>query len=105
MTLKAIPNVPVAFCKYVYLNSRRFESDFPMHLQLTISWNNQTFTEGSAVWGENVTTRGFSACILVAGRHFFGGVPTPIVFWMAYQRGLMTSSNGQLVGGAIAMPT
>ena len=76
-----------------------------MHLQLTISWNNQTFTEGSAVWGENVTTRGFSACILVAGRHFFGGVPTPIVFWMAYQRGLMTSSNGQLVGGAIAMPT
>ena len=105
MTLKAIPNVPVAFCKYVYLNSRRFESDFPMHLQLTISWNNQTFTEGSAVWGENVTTRGFSACILVTGRHFFGGVPTPIVFWMAYQRGLMTSSNGQLVGGAIAMPT
>ena len=76
-----------------------------MHLQLTISWNNQTFTEGSAVWGENVTISGFSACALVSGRHFFGGVPTPTVFWMAYQKGLMTSSNGQMMGGAIAMLT
>ena len=105
MHLEAIPNVPVAFCKYVYLNSKRFESDFPVHVQLTTTWKNQTFQEGSAVWSENVTTIGFSACVLVAGRHFFGGVPTPTVFWMAYQKGLMSSSNGQLIGGAIALPT
>ena len=105
MNLEAIPNVPVAFCKYVHLNSKRFEPDFPMHVQLTVSWNNKDFKEGSAVWSENVTTSGFSACVLVAGRHFFGGVPTPTVFWMAYQRGLMTSSNERLVGGIIVMPT
>ena len=105
MNLEAIPNVPVAFCKYVHLNSKRFEPDFPMHVQLTTTWKNQAIHEGSAVWSENVTTSGFSACVLVAGRHFFGGVPTPTVFWMAYQRGLIVSSNGQLVGGAIVMPT
>ena len=103
--LGAIQNVLVAFCKYVHLNSKRFEPDIPMHVQLTTTWKNQTFQEGSAVWSENVTTSGFSACVLVAGRHFFGGVPTPTVFWMAYQRGLLTSSNGQLIGGAIVMPT
>ena len=103
--MEAIPNVPVAFCKYVHLNSKRFEPAFPMHVQLTVSWNNKDFKEGSAVWSENVTTSGFSACVLVAGRHFFGGVPTPTVFWMAYQRGLMTSSNERLVGGVIVMPT
>ena len=101
--LEPIPNVPVAFCKYVYLNNKRFASGLPMHIQLTITWRNQTFKEGSAVWSENVTTSGFSTCVLVAGRHFFGGVPTPTVFWMAYQKGLMVSSEGKLTGGSISI--
>ena len=103
--LQPIPNVPVAFCKYVHLNSKRFEPDFPMHIQLTITWKNQTFKEGAAAWSENVTTFGFYACVLVAGRHFFGGVPKPTVFWLAYQRGLIVSSEGQLMGGSIDIPT
>ena len=103
--LQPIPNVPVAFCKYVHLNSKRFESEFPMHVQLTITWENQTFREGAAAWSENVTTFGFNACVLVAGRHFFGGVPNPTVFWMAYQKGLIVSSEGQLMGGSIEIPT
>ena len=70
--LKPIPNIAVAFCKYVHLNNKRFESDFPMHIQLTIAWRNQTFKEGAAVWSENVTTFGFNACVIVAGRHFLG---------------------------------
>ena len=104
--LQPIPNIPVAFCKYVHLNYKLFEPDFPIHVQLTVSWQrNQTFKEGSAAWSENVTTSGFTACVLVAGRHFFGGVPTPSVFWMAYQKGLMVSSKGQLMGGSIDIPS
>ena len=104
--LQRVPNIPVAFCKYVHLNYKLFEPDFPIHVQLTVSWQrNQTFKEGSAAWSENVTTSGFTACVLVAGRHFFGGVPTPSVFWMAYQKGLMISSKGQLMGGSIDMPS
>ena len=101
--LGPIPNVPVGFCKYVYLNNKRFASELPMHIQLTVTWRNQTFKEGSAVWSENVTTSGFSACVLAAGRHFFGGVPTPTLFWMAYQKGLMVSSEGKLTGGSISI--
>ena len=103
--LEPIPNVPVAFCKYVHLNNKRFESDFPMHIQLTITWRNQNFKEGAAAWSENATTFGFNACVLVAGRHFLGIAPTPTVFWMAYQKGLMASSEGQLTGGSIDMPS
>ena len=105
MLLEPIPNIPVAFCKYVHLNNKRFESDFPMHVQLTITWHNQTIKEGAAVWSENVTTFGFNTCVLVAGRHFLGIVPTPTVFWMAYQKGLIASSEGQLIGGSIDMPS
>ena len=101
--LEPIPNIPVAFCKHVHLNSKRFVPDFPMHIQLTVTWRNQTFKEGSAAWSENVTTYGFTACVLVAGRHFSGDVPTPTVFWMAYQRGLIIPSNGQLTGGSIVI--
>ena len=104
--LQRIPNIPVAFCKYVHLNYKLFEPDFPIQVQLTVFWQrNQTFKEGSAAWSENVTASGFTACVLVAGRHFFGGVPTPSVFWMAYQKGLMVSSKGQLMGGSIDMPS
>ena len=78
--LETIPNVPVAFCKYIHLNSKRFEPDFPMHVQSTSMCKNQIFQEGSAVWGENVTTSGFLACVLVAGRQFFGGLPAATVF-------------------------
>ena len=105
MLLGPIPSISVAFCKYVYLNSKRFESDLPMHIQLTITWRNQTFKEGAAVWGENVTTSGFNACVLVAGRKFLGGALAPTVFWMAYQKGLLNSSEGQLIGGFIDIPS
>lgn len=103
MLLQPIPKIPVAFCKHVYLNSKRFAPDFPLHIQLTVTWRNQTFKEGSGAWSENVTIYGFTACVLVAGRHFSGGVPTPTVFWMAYQRGLIIPSNGKLMGGSIVM--
>ena len=105
MLLQPIPTIPVAFCKHVYLNRKRFVPDFPMHIQLTVTWSNQTFKEGSAAWSENVTTDGFIVCVLVAGRHFLGSVPTPTVFWMAYQRGLIIPSNGQLMGGSVVMNT
>ena len=105
MLLDLIPSISVAFCKYVHLNGKRFESDLPMHIQLTITRRNQTFKEGAAVWSENVTTSGFNACVLVAGRKFLGGVVAPSVFWMAYQNALLNSSEGQLTGGSINMPS
>ena len=105
MLLEPIPTIPVAFCKDVYLNSKRFVPDIPMHIQLTVTWRNETFKEGSAAWSENVTTNGFRTCVLVAGRHFSGGVPIPTVFWMAYQRSLIIPSNGQLLGGSVVMNT
>ena len=103
--LEPIPNIAVAFCKYVHLNNKRFESDFSMHIQLAITWRNQTFREGAAVWSENVTTFGFNACVIVAGRHFLGTAPTPTVFWFAYQEAVLVSSEGQFVGGSIDIPS
>ena len=105
MLLESIPNVPVAFCKYVHLNNKRFESNSRMQIQLTITRRNQTVKEGAAVWSENVTTFGFNTCVLVAGRHFLGIVPAPTVFWIAYQNGLIASSEGQLIGGSIDIPS
>ena len=104
--LQRIPDIMVAFCKYVHLNYQLFKPDFPIQVQLTDFWQrNQSFKERSAAWNENVTRSGFTACVLVAGCHFFGGVPTLSVFWMAYQKGLMVSSKGQLMGGSIDMPS
>ena len=105
MLLDPIPDVLQAFCKYVHLNNKRFESDFPIYIQLTITWRNQTLKKGAVVWSENVTTSGFTTCVLVGGWWFSKRMPTPTVFWIAYQKGLMDSSVGLLVGGSINIPS
>ena len=63
------------------------------------------FKKGAVVWSENVTTSGFTTCVLVGGHYFSERMPTSTVFWMAYQKDLMGSSAGLLVGGSITIPS
>ena len=83
MHLEPIPEVLLAFCNYVHLNNKRFESDISIHRQLTITWRNQTLKKGAAVWSENVTTSGFATCVLVGGHYFSERMPTlPCFGWL-----------------------
>ena len=71
----------------------KFFSIFPMHIQLTVTWNQDSASnvthDASSSWSEDVTSSGFKACVLVAGRHFtYNFDKKPSVFWMAYQRGV-----------------
>jgi len=109
--LDKIAGVNVAFCKKIPLNELMFHANLPMHVQLTVNWNTmQKFKsnpvhEASASWTEDVTVKGFRACVMVAGRHFFEQYPEPSVNWVAYQTPYHANMGDQVLGGMVDMPT
>ena len=60
-------------------------------------------TQASAVWSENVTSAGFRACALIAGRHFFNDYPSPSLNWLAYQITHRSNDAGRKVDEGVVM--
>ena len=105
--LKVVPAVPVVFCADVTLNKNLFHQHSPMHILLTVTWDqsyNQTTHDATASWSENVSRKGFKVCALVAGRHFFGLPDSPSVYWVAYQLGVASGTDG-MEAGVVTMDT
>ena len=105
--LKVVPSVPVVFCEDVILNKYMFYKYAKMHILLTVTWEkpfNESIHDATASWSENVRRDGFTACALVAGRHFFGLADTPSVHWVAYQAGVESMKYG-MESGVIVMDT
>ena len=82
--------MPGVFCKYIHLNPSNFlpTSISQMKVLLSVPWNktmyNSTIIEASASWSENVTSHGFKACVLVAGRHLNSEFKVlPSIHWIA----------------------
>ena len=105
--LDTVPGIPVAFCKYVDLNRIMFDEDLQMHIQLTVTWNQSKPSnishDATASWSEEVSINGFKACVMVAGRHFFGIADKPGVHWIAYQVRLRNAARGALEGGVVTL--
>jgi len=98
--LEMVAELKSAFCKKITLDETRFYSGKDMKVLLTVFWNNQAIEmhDASASWTEDVTTKGFKACVMVAGRHFFKAYAKPSVQWVAYQDGVETTSPDVEVG-------
>ena len=81
-------------------------------VQLSVSWpqpmTNSTINpthDATSVWSEELTTRGFKACVLVAGRHFIGKLEQkPLVHWFVYQKGFFIE-NGVMLGTTFNLST
>ena len=96
--LEPVPELPGIFCKYVSLERENFAKTANatrINIFLTVSWDqrdqepftNETMAkDASASWSEDVTDKGFKACVLVAGRHLASDFPAPpAVHWVAVQ--------------------
>ena len=108
--MDSVDGVPVAFCKYIVLNRNNFHPSKQLHVQLTVSWNARHNTnktnDATAVWSEEVTKDGFKGCVMVAGRHYFGGFVTkPSIHWLVYQEEFIKGDNTYLEGGILDMKT
>lgn len=97
--LAPVSGLKTAFCKSVILDHTVFGVYEKVNVLLTVNWKNQSIVnDASASWSEDVTTSGFKACVMVAGRHFFDNLDAPSVHWVAYQRGVMPIDGGLEVG-------
>ncbi|XP_057295079.1 uncharacterized protein LOC130623591 isoform X2 [Hydractinia symbiolongicarpus] len=91
--LDVVPNAPAVFCKYIHLNPNNFHPTSQISVQLSVSWKQNSSINSShdatASWSENISNKGFKACVMVAGRHFFDSFDhNPSIHWTAYQDGL-----------------
>ena len=72
--MASVSEMPGVFCQYIDLHSENFipTEISPLKVLLSVSWDQNNFTnanEASATWSEDVSTNGFKACVLVAGRY------------------------------------
>ena len=112
--LTKLPGTLSTFCKYISFHIGQFHTALNVSLQLTVAWTKigphlQNVTHDvSAAWSENVTSEGFRACVLVAGRHFFTNGwtnKTPSIQWIAYQTAFVNESEGALESGTVDLQT
>ena len=100
----SVPEMPGVFCKYVNLESENFIpiEISPLKVLLSVSWDQQNFTkanDASASWSEDVSTNGFKACVLVAGRHMNSDFKKmPSVHWSVFQKQMFDGVNNINVG-------
>ena len=79
---------------------------------MSVHWNStdpNITHNAAAVWSEDVTKQGFTACAIVSGRGYDDNNKAvndpPSIHWMAYQsQGLYEVSSGKLEGDTIMMP-
>lgn len=106
--LTVVPSIPVVFCEDIKLNEYTFHDHSSIHVLLTVDWDERDFNEklhdATASWSENIRKDGFTACVLVAGRHFFGlNGARPSVHWVAYQVG--SPPTDDLESGVVHLDT
>jgi hypothetical protein len=97
---------PGVFCNYVSFGNRTFKGgNSSLMVFLTVSWGkNQNMSEAAATWSEDVTSNGFRACALVAGRHLRDEFKDNLtVYWSALesdsiQNGAMTKTGTKHFG-------
>ncbi|XP_057294911.1 uncharacterized protein LOC130623439 isoform X2 [Hydractinia symbiolongicarpus] len=107
--LDNVPGIPTVFCKQITLNPIYFGQEGNISVQLTVSWGkvdtNNITHDATASWTEAISIRGFKACVMVAGRHYFGRFDrNPSVHWIAHQNGF-SGGSGYWDSGVVNMPT
>ena len=102
--LVTAPEMPGVFCKYINLESENFiPIDIsPLKILLSVSWDQKNLTnvnDASASWSEDVSTNGFKACVLVAGRHQKSDfMLKPFIHWFVFQEKLFETSKNITAG-------
>lgn len=105
--LKAIPNLPGLFCKYINLESKNFIPRTPSGIKVLLTASldkvNEDLHDPTAVWSEEVSTKGFKACIIIAGRGFASDFnrESPYVHWQAFQEEFLFSTPDIRVGSVV----
>ena len=101
--LEALPDMNGVFCKYIKIDSKRFLPTTLSSLKvlLTVSWNKKSFdtpNDASASWSEDLTSKGFKACALVAGRKMNSQFNSfPVIHWTVFQEQVF---KNQMRGGS-----
>ena len=88
--LKRDAELPDVYCNYVEFPKHAYVPSKSIHVFLTMAWGkyhgNQTMNDAAASWSEDVTSSGFRACTVVAGRHSLSYNKNVSVYWVAVQK-------------------
>ena len=105
--LDNLPGISAVFCKHISLNAQLYDPSSPISILLTVTWDNYTNAhphDAVAPWSEDVSARGFKACVMIAGRHFNQKLDSPFVYWVSTQNSVMFGSKNS-EDGTIHMKT
>eukprot|EP00111_Clytia_hemisphaerica_P009522 TCONS_00027918-protein len=88
--LKRDAELPDVYCNYIEFPKHAFVPSKSIHVFLTMAWGkyhgNQSMNDAAASWSEDVTSSGFQACAVVAGRHSLSYNKNLSVYWVAVQK-------------------
>ena len=108
--LASVSEMPGVFCKYINLQTENFipKDLSPLKVLLSVSWDQKNFTnanDASATWSEDVSTNGFKACVLVAGRYQNSDFKSkPFVHWSVFQEKMFENSK-EITAGSTTLDT